>query len=487
MLVLEIEWLTGVARLASDPSDPEPDWPPQPDRIFSALVASWGAMGEPADGRAALGWLEKQAPPRLWCAAPVSSRAMVDVYVPVNDPKNIDLLPTRRARQKRGFQDCVLAADASHQVLVWDTDPDGAIHAALERLTLHTSYLGHSASLARLRFTVVAEAPVHEGLTEASVRSAPHEGRLAQLEELYKRHSEGDARSRPRPAPVRVRTLKAPQQSQSVFSPDWYVIAHAGGDRPDLLAATAIARRMRDALLAAYPDPAPAWLSGHEANGDPARDPHMAIVPMAFVGSEHANGRLMGLGILLPRAVRDGWDDSSPQVWKDRRAFEGVIANLSNQEGTIQLKLGAAGVWQLTPERDRSNASKASLRPRRYCAPSRVWSTVTPIALDRHLKSNDWRKEAVDLVKSACTNIGLPKPEKVVCFKNSAVRGAPSAWPSSGAPNRPDWARPGFLKGRKLVHARMVFAEPVEGPVILGAGRFAGLGLCLPTRDRDDA
>jgi CRISPR-associated protein Csb2 len=29
-------------------------------------------------------------------------------------------------------------------------------------------------------------------------------------------------------------------------------------------------------------------------------------------------------------------------------------------------------------------------------------------------------------------------------------------------------------------HAVIRFAEPVDGPVILGAGRFTGLGLCRP-------
>jgi CRISPR-associated protein Csb2 len=30
------------------------------------------------------------------------------------------------------------------------------------------------------------------------------------------------------------------------------------------------------------------------------------------------------------------------------------------------------------------------------------------------------------------------------------------------------------------VHADIVFAEKVRGPVLLGAGRYTGLGLCLP-------
>ena len=42
MLAVEVEYLTGVVRAANDRGD-APDWPPQPDRLFSALVASWAA------------------------------------------------------------------------------------------------------------------------------------------------------------------------------------------------------------------------------------------------------------------------------------------------------------------------------------------------------------------------------------------------------------------------------------------------------------
>jgi len=34
------------------------------------------------------------------------------------------------------------------------------------------------------------------------------------------------------------------------------------------------------------------------------------------------------------------------------------------------------------------------------------------------------------------------------------------------------------------VHADIQFAAPVRGPLLLGAGRYFGLGLCLPVEDR---
>lgn len=78
----------------------------------------------------------------------------------------------------------------------------------------------------------------------------------------------------------------------------------------------------------------------------------------------------------------------------------------------------------------------------------------------------------------------LPPLIAVRAFKQSALRGAPSAWPAGGSPGWTGWARPKSLAGRPLVHAVIKFGEDVQGPVILGAGRFFGLGLCLPLADR---
>jgi CRISPR-associated protein Csb2 len=115
---------------------------------------------------------------------------------------------------------------------------------------------------------------------------------------------------------------------------------------------------------------------------------------------------------------------------------------------------------------------------------------VTPIVLDRHLKQKGEarQQEAAALIAAACRNIGLPEPEAVVVDKHSAVEGAPSAYPSGKAPRWMTWRLPPSLASRQLTHAVIRFAEPVDGPVILGAGRFMGLGLCRPIgRGVDDA
>ena len=62
--------------------------------------------------------------------------------------------------------------------------------------------------------------------------------------------------------------------------------------------------------------------------------------------------------------------------------------------------------------------------------------------------------------------------------KHSPVRAAPSAQEvgQSLPADSP-------YHGRPLRHLVLTFARPIRGPLIIGAGRFRGLGLCLPLDD----
>lgn len=101
-LVLEIEHLTGVAFAATGPDSDRPDWPPQPDRVFSALVASWAARGQRAAETGALEWLEQQPAPRIVASRDIPRTAPVR-FVPPNDAKGSApaVVPTLRSRQPR--------------------------------------------------------------------------------------------------------------------------------------------------------------------------------------------------------------------------------------------------------------------------------------------------------------------------------------------------------------------------------------------------
>lgn len=480
MLVLEIDWLMGMCFAARDPSDPAPDWPPQPDRIFSALVAAWGARGCDAGERTALEWLEEQAPPVLHHIT-ARQRTTVTVFVPPNDAavSDIRILPERRRRQPRQFPATALESETPHLRLIWRDAEAGDRFDALQALAKDTSYVGHSSSVVCCRFTrEAADAPASQ-----QAQRAPYQGRLAELTTLHERHMGGDERARPRPS-TRAGAAAFTREWASPFASDWIVLEDAGGDRPDLRGAIAVAKTMRDALMQQYPDPIPEWLSGHAADGSPSKAPHLAIVPMANVGFDWSDGALMGLALVLPRDVEAAWREGTPKAWESKRCFGAAIDVLHRAQGDetfVALTLGRAGVWRL---RRAGGVLRQSLRAERYCAAARVWTTATPIALDRHLKAEDREarlREAAALIEGSCVNLGLAKPARVRVHKHAATQGAPSAWPPGGAPAWQNWARPASLKARPLFHATIEFGDVVRGPLILGAGRFFGLGLCLPS------
>src|SRR5438477_10813932 len=131
-LVLEIEHLLGVSFAAQSQASSVPDWPPRPDRLFSALVAAWGARGERPDERRALEWLEAQPSPELAASGGVA-RTPGTVFVPPNDPQtgrvgNTSVMPAFRRRQPRRFP--AFRPDDPIVQLVWrDAEADNEIVA----------------------------------------------------------------------------------------------------------------------------------------------------------------------------------------------------------------------------------------------------------------------------------------------------------------------------------------------------------------------
>jgi CRISPR-associated protein Csb2 len=471
-LVLEIDHLLGVALAAEGQAGDAPEWPPQPDRVFSALVAAWGARGERAEERRALEWLEAQPYPEV-AAGGGSARTAPIVFVPPNDPEShqvadVMVMPAFRRRQARRFP--ALRPDDPVVSLVWrDATPDAETLAALNALAADTAYIGHSASLTRCRFRD-GEAPQDC----APPRRRVYRGRLAELEQGF------HARPVRRPSPgATVRAAQAGWDRRvmmGVFSDRWLVLEHVRGDMPDIRAAALVAKEIRDTLMSGYraiglSDGIPGELSGHSPDGRPSREPHLVIAPLAFLGSAYASGTVFGFALIPPRA-RDLLLDPEFQC-----AVRAVIRREEEDRRAIVLgRLGLA--FAVGGETERR-----SLDPSRYVAEASIWATCTPIVLDHHLKQvgNAAREaEIAELIRQACVNAGLPEPGRIGAGKHSAIEGTPSAYPSGGAPRWTRWRLPESLASRQLTHAVIEFDRPVQGPVILGAGRFVGLGLCLP-------
>jgi len=202
-------------------------------------------------------------------------------------------------------------------------------------------------------------------------------------------------------------------------------------------------------------------ISGHTRDGAPLEGPHLAFVPMAFVGHPHADGHLLGLAAALPAGLPA----------EERRQVLRVLERVG------ELKMADLGVWNLA--REAGARRPWNLRPEAWTAHpegATHWSTVTPVAFDRHPKAKDrdeYQREVTEVIAAACMAIGLPRPREVIVTAVSAHLGVP---PAHVFPRlvRKDGSE------RRHGHAILVFDEPVQGPVMIGAGRYRGYGVCRP-------
>lgn len=480
-LVLEIEYLSGVCFSAVGQGSPEPDWPPQPDRVFSALVATWAARGQDKQEAESLEWLEKLDPPRI-LASGAEPRTSTAVFVPPNDPRSDKqkhargVLPAFRSRQARRFP-ASRPLDPVVRLLWPDAEPEGHAFVALTRLAHDTAYVGHSTSLTRCEFR--QDAFVSDGDSAKAPRRRVYAGRLVELRHDFERGR------RPNVGALVAPPAEAKKERSNVFGERWLLLEHIAGDMPDLRASALVAKTLCDALLCGYKriglaDRIPEIVSGHAPDGTPTRAPHIAVIPLAFAGFPYADGHVMGFGLVPPRGsaiLGDGdFREALKKIAPLDPKIERRVLTLKSKEGTPPDRAFCIG---LSPTLEPGNRS---LVPSLYTARARTFATVTPIALDRHLKEKGEARqhEIAVQIAAACRNIGLPEPEAVVADKHSAVEGAPSAYPSGNSPAWMRWRLPHSLASRQITHAVIRFPEPVDGPVLLGAGRFAGLGLCRP-------
>lgn len=510
--------------------------------VATHFAADPALTDEHAAERAALEWLECLGPPRIH-ASEAAPREVVTVFVPVNDVALTDVdieatacgearvaveeaassgsvralkkaetllakaeaafaraiarstavpttrvdprygrrvLPEYRGRQPRTFPS--VTPDEPRVTFVWDqAAPSEQQRGALSRLLDRVVRLGHSSSLVAMRLTETAPndgwRPDDFGETSLRVVEA---GQLSALEAAWQRHREEEPRVMPAVPQTYTRQVpKSPSEVPgSVFSASWLVLRRVGGPHLPGASTVGLARAVRRAILSFAPEPVPELLSGHTPDGRPTAAPHLAVVPLPFVGHPQASGTILGVALVLPNAATD---DERRAVYRSVAAWE-ASARLEDEDApVVPVNLGAAG--QLMLERVEWGTTPTSLRPSTWCEPAVAWSSVTPVALDRNpgdLRSRDPEvlasavAAAEESIRSACERIGLPAPASVEVLPAAPWAGAAKARhfpPYPGVPGRLQ---------RVLTHARISFDQEVRGPVLLGAGRFVGLGLFRP-------
>jgi CRISPR-associated protein Csb2 len=393
----------------------------------------------------------------------------------------------RRIRQPRTFP-CAFPEQPAFAFEWADALPSPEIVQALSRLAQRLVRLGHSSSMVHGRVMTGAAGGdfirkvtrfvpddrdgelmlrwVNPGQVERLIRAhAQHqqvEPRV--LPALFMRYREGEG----------IRPARAPA---GAFDSELIVFARESGPRLPITSVAGLSRQLRRALMSVADEPIAEILSGHRPAGAPSEDTHLAIVPLPAVTGPYPDGALLGIALVLPR-------DTSPEA---RRAVMKAVGRLekprvSTDDLVVALELDDVAplvlkriIW--------GEDSRTTLRPRTWTRESKHWASATPIALDRNpgnLHDADPRTRASafetarTLIVAAVQRLGLPPPSEVDVVRSCVLPG--TAKPR-GYPRFPSAAH---KQQRVLVHARIGFAEAVRGPLLLGAGRYQGMGLCLP-------
>lgn len=519
------------------------EWPPHPARFLAACLAAWADTDvQDQETLDVLRLIESAAPPDISVSAHCD-RSVVTHYVPVNDvrpaanvakvytdlvdaekmsqddprreksiektrlaarerstkesaPKSSDsvtdalkFIPAERDKQGRAFPTVI-----PDRPTFWFTWPDVNLAdiqvSLLDTLLLRVTRVGHSSTLVASCVEQQPPEPTHRPDPSGDlVLRIPRAGVIDRWISDHASAPNADSRVLVSGSTRYAQVVSPPDESQaerpradSVFGRDWFILERVGRTRVGPGRLLDLARSFKAAVMA-HATTDSELITGHvprRGNGlddtEPTRNPHLAYVPLPFVGHPHADGSALGLAIIPPRAASDG-------------AMRPLLEALGSWESSVDgapLQVNLPGGVTLSFRRILGRPGLSNLKPSTWCRPSRSWISVTPVALDRvpgNMHDRDPAKraaafaEARAVVSTSCERIGLPPPVDVTIIHGSPYAGVMP--PRSFGKFR---TGEGKLQ-RILVHVGLRFDEPVSGPVLLGAGRFLGYGLCRPVSE----
>ncbi|MDE2905137.1 MAG: type I-U CRISPR-associated protein Csb2 [Acidobacteriota bacterium] len=493
-LLIAVRFLDGRYHGREDRFDGADGWPPSPGRLFQALVAgaARGANLHPDDGRA-LKWLECLDPPRI--AAPPARRGRaVRLFVPNNDLDAVGGDPARvsEIRVPKSWPPCYFDAD-DPVLYLWDFESGSTEATHICDVATRLCQLGKGVDMAWANGQVL-DRDAAEGLLAshpgavrtpagAGETAAPHPGTLDSLVDRHRRKRE------------RLRTVSADRgKSRQLFTqPPKASFRHVGYDTPPrrlhfelrgledgfaprpLAAAAPLLTGLRDAAVRRLQESLPAKAAMFErlviGRGAGARDVarRVRLVPIPSIGAQHTDPSIRRIMAEIPADCPVRVDDLK---W----AFTGLHP-YDPQTGEV---------WPgSTVSTDDARMAD------RFAEPAAVFRSMTPVALadaqrrrigaagDKTAKERDGEeRRAAGAVVQALRHAGIRA-------RPTDIRAQREPFQRRGVRVEPFAAGSRFSK-HALWHVELRFGEPIQGPVIIGDGRFCGLGLMEPITHHDD-
>ena len=467
-----------------------PDWPPSPARVFQALVAG-AAEGRflPRAVRAALEWLECQDAPVIAAPHAELARAFTS-FVPNNDGDATELKgdPTKTIRIGKDIRPRLIHG-APEFTYVWQglegEIPEQGLRAAAEQL--YQLGRGVDPAFADLRLLLDAEA-------EALLAAAP--GRV---------HRPGAAGQGGLACPVRGSAQSLALRHQAFLGR----FAVAGQGRS---ARTSFATPPRPVFRQIRYDDAPRRLVFDLRRGDG----RFAQIPATRAGQIvswvlHGATRRLTLGLTepdRPLAARFVLGQGAGPQDLDRRVRVFALPTVRPQGDRAirrvavqvpadcplrldDLTWAFSGLDLVDPETgvvDPPDAGLVAADDRamlaRYLTPARTWRTETAAALPAARGRARGQTGTARLGEETAARKAVALALRHAGVNARVERIHVQKEPFAGQVQRAEAFAPGTrFEPARLWHVEIGFAQPVQGPLILGDGRFLGLGLMVPDRD----
>lgn len=489
-----------------------PDWPPSPARLFQALVAgiASGTVLELADAEA-LEWLESLAPPAI--AAPKVMRGQGYLhYLPNNDLDAVGGDPRRMGKirtAKKTIRPMLFDAGAPLLYLWFFDSSDEMLAGHICTIAERLYQLGRTLDMAWAQAEVLdikeAERRLeeHGGTlhrpTESNsgvLQACPGHGSLKSLIERYKAmgkrfHPEVKGRKIQyafnKPPKPRFRQIAYDSPPARLLY-DLRDLAKTSEFKPwPLTGVGKLTETVRDRaavrLAAALPDKAACIerVFGRVRDLSAAdKAQRIRIAPLPSIGHPNAESSIRRVLVEIPPNCPLPVDDLK---W----AFSGLHLGSDPETGEIRDNslpmLIEADDWRMPDHYGVGRNGKQTFH---------LWRSVTPAALPERAarrpidpaRRNETAKgarerleeetRAAGAVRQALRHAGIETAVAAV-----RVRREP---PHARGARAEAFARDTRFSGHRLWHVEVAFTEPRAGPVIVGDGRYLGLGLMAPEK-----
>lgn len=501
----------------------EPEWPPSPARLFQALVAAAAGGGQLSeDNRVALVWLESLPPPTVAAPAASPGRGFIN-YVPNNDldsvggdPDRISEIRTAKLIRPRLF-------DAAMTLLyAWQFDEGEEQASKVCAIAERLFQLGRGVDMAWAWAEIVDADEIdrrfaaHGGAVHRPVEGdgathfCPQKGSLESLVERFERMGKrfsmtGKGRRTQQlfsqaPKPLfRSVTYDSPPQR---FLFDLRRINEGMDlDLWPLTRASSFVERLRDGaaerLQKALPSDKAIYIE-RALIGRGAREADKAsrirILPIPSIGSPHVMLSMRRVLVEVPGncplpadAVRQSFSGLQVAEHIDPQSGEVIEVRLVAAEGQEMLRHygisqeHAAGRrrWRtVTPVALPERAARRRIDPKKLHAEQALARRSRDAAFKETKGSRERLDEdarAVGYVLQALRHAGISTPVDAIRVQREPFEGRGARAEAFAEGTR-------FAKER-LWHLEIAFAKEVRGPLIIGDGRYLGLGLLAPASD----